>query len=215
MKPNSEKRDYGRVFLIVVVFLAVVLMTIFSLVTLLDNDKTSNNDTNDDGFIDLPKEDREIIFIEDSKNIVIDDTKINILEPWRITEGQRTSQSESFECITSTDNTKCTVYTISDSENEFFLSFNGAYLYKGGAISELSKIKTQFLGQEYDLIIEAYQIIDIKDSSKQIENNVFRQIYICNDSNICLTSGILSIDSEANKKQVDAFNNLISAIKFI
>lgn len=215
MMPNSKKRDYGKIFLIIIVFFAVILVTVFSLITLLDNNEPAKNDTNGDGFIDLPVEDREIIFIEDSKNIIVGDKKINIADPWNIIEAQRTAQSESFECITSSDAPKCTVYTVSNSENEFYLSLDGTYLYKGGAISELAKIKKQFLGQEYDLIMEPYQIIDITDSDNQIESEVYRQIYICNDNNTCVSSGILSVDVDANKKQVEAFYNLVVSINFV
>lgn len=215
MIKKVEKKDYGRLALTVIVFLAIGLMTIFLATGILDNNENSSDETNDDDFFDLPVEDKEVIFFEDPKSVVLGAKKISITDPWLITKAQKTLSDKFFECESSTQASSCIVYYISNSEVEFILSIGGAYLYKGGFIGEVITKKTQFLEGDYNLVLEQYNTVNINDTSIESPDDFYRQIHICSEDNVCLSSGILSLNQQENRNQSKLFIDLIGSLQIL
>ena len=180
---NLLKKRFVFVLLLIIAF-STFIYIIFSL----NSVKQEVNEVKEENVTNSP------LKIFDPFNIDSEKIKLNIPEGYRIFEAFYGNKNE-YQCINnSSELIKCKVYTISNGDQQYFISFLGRYNKIHNFLISEEKNDINIDGIEYT---EYKQIVNLSNDINIEPSYSTLQKSICN-ADFCLSSGVLSFDTVLN-----------------
>jgi hypothetical protein len=163
----------------------------------------------------------QILELKDNTKLEIGDRVLTLPEGWVATSFYRNTSNSSLKCRDISDQSNCLVYSISNGMNIFYLSTPSYLVYDETGSSDLLTQQLQLKdGSKKDFYFDKLYHERREDEneggdSELVTDNdevILSRAYGCVVDTVCVSSGILNFNSEANKVVLADFKSLISEI---
>lgn len=139
---------------------------------------------------------------------------INLSNGWSVESGIRSTLGTDWGCYPLDLNKFCDVYTISKGDSQFFISTPAEASKE--VVIDFGPLKQSLLTTSISdklFNFSTYKTEDMNNFKQELQDSdlVFQASGCITDS-ICVSSGILDIDSQINKQQLDSFKEFVSSI---